>query len=1054
MATSDLSSRPKSRVIPDYIVAVLSPAAAVVLDFAFDRLSGLNPPVSLFLCAILFAAWIGGPGPALLATALSISAYDFFFLEPIHSFALQPKEIPRLALLAVAGLFVVSLSAAQQRAVASMRRARDQQQATLRELKQLNETLRRENAERKRAEDRARRTEQEFQLTVDMIPVLAARYRPDGFMDFRNRTWRNYTGLSQDNLEGQRWGTALHPDDLPMVEREWRTHIATGEPFEIEQRLRRADGEYRWHWVRRVPLRDDAGNVIRWYGVAFDIEDRKRAEDALRLSEMELIKARHELQLTIDTIATMVVVLDQNGKAYFANRPAQEYIGRHTPVADVFDIVHPDDRAMIEELWRTHLATGQPFQTEQRMRRADGEYRWNFMTRVPLRDETGKVVRWYGSGYDIEDRKRAENALRESEARLAEARRELQLTIDSIPVMVSTFEPDGTRSFVNKYWQDYTGHNQQQATGKGLNTSVYYHPEDVGQFDDAWRAASAKGETLSVDVRTRRADGTYRWYTMRRAPLRDERGNIVRWYSVGVDIEDQKVAEEALRRSQAQLANAERELRLTLDTIPTLAWRARADGFAEYLNKRWLDFTGFSQEQALGWGWQAALHPDDRSELRDAWQRMLSSGRPDEVEARMRRFDGVYRWLLFRTEALRDASGAVIGWYGTNTDIEDRKLAESALQRSEAYAAEAQMLSRTGSLAWDIAADNHFWSDQTYQILGFDRSVKPSIDLIMQRVHPDDRARLQHEVGRASLDAQIHDYEPRLLMPDGQIKHLHLRVHHVRYESGKEEVVGALMDVTAAKKSQEALDAAQTALAHAGRVAALGEMSATIAHEVNQPLAAIVTNGQACLRFLRRETPDLDDVRGALEWIVKDGNRASEVIGRVRGLLKNAQTRKVLLDVNDIIREVVALLQRELTSRLVTLRLELSPVIALTIADRVQLQQVVINLVMNGVDAMQAINDRPRVLVISSYEDDAGQVVVAVKDSGVGIPGESAARVFDAFFSTKPGGLGIGLSICRSIIEDLGGRLWTSHDDESPGATFRFALPADAGRTLSREARN
>jgi len=1054
MPTSDLSWRPKSRAVLNYLVAVLSPAAAVLLDLAFDRLSGLDPPVSLFLCAILFVAWIAGPGPALLATALGVSAYDFFFLEPIYSFALDTKEIPRLVLLVIAGLFVVSLSATQQRAVASLRRARDEQQATTRELKELNETLRSENAERRRAEERARRTEDEFQLTVDTIPVLVARYRPDGFMDFRNQTWRNYTGLSQDNLEGQRWGAALHPDELPMVEREWRTHIATGEPFEIEQRLRRADGEYRWHWVRRVPLRDDAGNVIKWYGVAFDIEDRKRAEDALRQSEMELIKARHELQLTIDTIATMVVVLDQDGKAYYANRPAQEYIGRHAPVADVFDIVHPDDRATVEDLWRTHLATGEPFQTEQRMRRADGQYRWYFMTRVPLRDETGKVIRWYGSGYDIEDRKRAENALRESEAQLVEARRELQLTIDSIPVMVSTFEPDGTRSYINKYWQDYTGHTQQQATGKGLNTSVYYHPEDVRQFDDAWRAAQAKGEMLSVDVRTRRADGTYRWYTMRRAPLRDERGNIVKWYSVGVDIEDQKIAEDALRRSQAQLAHAERELRLTLDSIPTLAWRARADGFAEYLNKRWLDYTGVSQEQALGWEWQAALHPDDRSGLRDAWQRILSSGKPDEVEARMRRFDATYRWFLFRAEALRDEGGAVIGWYGTNTDIEDRKLAESALQRSEAYAAEAQKLSRTGSLAWDIATDSHFWSDQTYQILGFDRGVRPSIDLIMQRVHPDDRARLQHEVGLAALDARIHDHEPRLLMPDGQIKHLHIRVRRVKFGSGKEEVVGAVMDVTTAKKSQEALDAAQTALAHAGRVAALGEMSATIAHEVNQPLAAIVTNGQACLRFLRRESPDLDSVRGALEWIVKDGNRASEVIGRVRGLLKNADAQKTPLDVNDVIREVVALLQRELTTRLVTLRLELSPTIALAIADRVQLQQVVINLVMNGVDAMQAVIDRPRVLVIRSYEDGAGQVVVAVKDSGVGIPDESAARVFDAFFSTKPGGLGIGLSICRSIIEDLGGRLWTSNDHEGPGATFQFALPTPGEGAFSRYAHN
>ncbi len=289
-----------------------------------------------------------------------------------------------------------------------------------------------------------------------------------------------------------------------------------------------------------MPLRNSDGEVIAWYAATYDIEDRKRAEDALRRSQLELAKARQDLQLAIDTISTMVVVLDHDGRPYFANRPAQEYIGKDFPIEKVRDLIHPDDRDRIDRLWRTHLVTGEPFQTEQRMLRADGQYRWTYMSRVPLRDETGKVIKWYGSGYDIEDRKRAEAALQEREAQLAEAKRELQLTINSIPVMVSTFEPDGTRSFVNQTWQNYTGHTQGEATGKGLDTSSYYHPDDVERFENAWRTAQARGEILSVDVRTRRADGTYRWYTMRRAPQRDDKGNIVKWYSVGIDVEEQE----------------------------------------------------------------------------------------------------------------------------------------------------------------------------------------------------------------------------------------------------------------------------------------------------------------------------------------------------------------------------------------------------------------------------------------------------------------------------------------------------------------------------------
>jgi PAS domain S-box-containing protein len=787
MSTSTLSSRLKWPVILDYGIACLTPALVVVLDVSLSRLWGIDPQASVFLCGIMIVAWVSGPGPALLTTALTVLAFDYFLVQPIYSFTIEFKELARFVLLTIAALFVVSLSAAQRRATTSLRRVRDEQQETVQELRKLNEALRVENTERRRADENMRRTEQELRSIVDNIPVLAARYRPDGTMDFRNKAWRDYTGLSQDNLEGHRWGAALHPDDLALVEREWRSHIATGEPFELEQRLRRADGEYRWHWVRRVPLHDDSGSVIKWYGVAFDIEDRRLAEEAQRRSE----------------------------------------------------------------------------------------------------------------------------------AALSEARRELQLTIDSIPVMVSTFDPDGTRSFVNQQWQNYTGHTQREATGKGLNTSVYYHPNDVQRFDNAWRVAQAKGETLSVDVRTRRADGTYRWYTMRRAPLRDEQGNIVKWYSVGIDVDDQKVA-------------------------------------------------------------------------------------------------------------------------------------ENALQRSEAYLAEAQKLSLTGSMAWDPASDDHFWSDETYQIMGFDRSVKPSMDLIMQRVHPDDRADLQHEIERMTQGALTQDHERRLLMPDGQIKYLHVRAHRVKYASGKEEVVGALIDITESRKSQAALDAAQTALAHASRVATLGEISASIAHEVNQPLAAIVANGQACQRFLRRETPDLNSVRGAIEWIVKDGNRAGEVIRRVRGLLKKADTQKALIDVNDIVSEVAALLQRELAAQHVTLRLELASAMPLIVGDRVQLQQVIINLVVNGVDAMQAVTDRSHALLIRSYENEAHQIVVAVKDGGVGIPAETADRLFDAFFSTKPSGLGIGLSICRSIIADHGGRLLAANNTGEPGATFQFALPSHQQRTQQR----
>jgi C4-dicarboxylate-specific signal transduction histidine kinase len=309
----------------------------------------------------------------------------------------------------------------------------------------------------------------------------------------------------------------------------------------------------------------------------------------------------------------------------------------------------------------------------------------------------------------------------------------------------------------------------------------------------------------------------------------------------------------------------------------------------------------------------------------------------------------------------------------------------------------------------------------------------------MQRIHPDDREPAQRHLAPVADGPRNFDYEQRLLMPDGHIKHLHVRSQLVRDASGAEEMIGAVMDITQAKKAQEALQAAQADLAHASRVAVLGEISASIAHEVNQPLAAIVANGEACLRFLAREAPDLNDIRGAVEWIVKDGNRAGDVIQRVRNLTRKTDASHAALDVNDAINDGIILLERELFSHQIILERDLAAGLPPVLADLVQLQQVIINLIMNAVEAMQAVTDRPRRLMIRSYLD-GGQVFVAVKDSGTGFTAESRDRLFQAFFSTKPRGLGMGLSICRSIIEAHGGRLSASANEDH-GAAFQFALP-------------
>src|ERR1700674_539458 len=370
-----------------------------------------------------------------------------------------------------------------------------------------------------------------------------------------------------------------------------------------------------------------------------------------------------------------------------------------------------------------------------------------------------------------------------------------------------------------------------------------------------------------------------------------------------------------------------------------------------------------------------------------------------------------------------------------------RRDSEGALRRSQAYLAEAQRLSHTGSFGWKIASGDIVWSKETYQIFGVDETVQPTINLVLERVHPDDRELVQHEIDRAALGEQDYDYEHRLLMPDGAIKHLTARAHRVKYKSGEEEIVGALLDVTATRQAQEALHTALAELARGARVTALGQISPSIAHEVNQPLAAIAINASAGLRWLTREVPEVDEAHACVSRIVEEANRASEVIRKIRDLAKGADPEVVPLDINEVIDEAVALVKQEALSHRVTVQLQLAPELPLVRGDRIQLQQVIINLAINGVQAMATVTDRARVLTIQTEQHKSDQVLVAVQDVGVGVEPEELDRLFSAFYTTKPDGMGMGLSICRSIIDAHGGRVWASRNIGS-GTTFQFTVPA------------
>ena len=624
---------------------------------------------------------------------------------------------------------------------------------------------------------------------------------------------------------------------------------------------------------------------------------------------------------------------------------------------------------------------------------------------------------------EVAARRLAEEALRTSE-------REWRLIVDNIPGLVGLLTATGAVEIVNRRLLEYFGKTLEEL--KDWGTIGIIHPEDLPHVAEVFTRSVAAGTPYDILQRFRRADGVFRWFQNSGFPLRDARGTIVRWCVLLTDIDERKRAEDALKRS-------ERNLKRIIDTIPALAWSARPDGNADFLSQHYLDFVGLSAEQARGWGWSAAVHPDDLDGLAATWRRILASEAPGEAEARLRRNDGAYRWFLFRVSPLRDENGSIVNWYGVNTDIEDRKRAEAELGQAYGRLAEAQRLSKTGSFITDLAADQRAWSDEALRIFEFDPGTRVTLRAIRQVVHPDDLPAYDAAYERAA-EARDWDLTFRIVTASRMVKHLHAVGHVLEMAEGRPVFIGAIQDVTARKVAEEALDRARSELAHVARAATLSALTASIAHEVNQPLSGIITNASTCLRMLGADPPNVDGAKETARRTIRDGHRASDVIARLRALFSRKEFTLESLDLNEATREVLALSSTDLQRSRVVLRSELADDLPPVTGDRVQLQQVILNLLRNASDAMAGIDGRRRHLLVRTEREDDGRVRVTVRDAGAGIDGSGADKLFDAFYTTKSGGMGIGLSVSRSIIERHHGRLWAEPND-GPGATFAFSIP-------------
>ena len=882
--------------------------------------------------------------------------------------------------------------------------------------------------EQKQAEDELRRNAQRLQRS-EFYLAEAQRlghigswvFEPTGAFDYWSDELFRIYGLDPERAAPtlDEYLARVHPHDREFMASLIERMLAEGVGCDVTKRIVRPSGEVRHIRCVGVPVLENR-RLKRIVGNAIDVTEYELLIQERRRREAYLAEAQG---------------LSCTGS--FGWRPGSNTIVWSAETYSIFEFdsaikltletimarVHPEDRTSMQETTERASSKGSAIDNTLRLLFSDGRIKHVRILARPLEiDSDG--LEFAGAVIDITETKRTEETLRKSE-------RELRALIDAIPAYVGTALPDGTIDFVSQSWLDYSGQTREEAMEWGWIGRV--HPDDLDRALANWQAALASGEPLDQEGRLRNADGIYRWFLSRDIPLRDEDGNVIKWYGVLFDIDEIK--------------NWEAKLRRVIDAIPTLAFCSFADGSKEFVNKRWLDYTGLSPEESRVWGWQVAFHPEDLPLIMKKWEEVLVSGKRGEIEVRLRRYDGVYRWFLNRVEPFLDDTGKIVRWYGTSTDIDSLKQTEQTLQMREQEL--LGIIDTIPSMLWSTSPTG----ESTHLSQRFREYWGVCFEKIANRgwmnlIHPDDREDTAKAFFRAIETGDSFSAIQRLRRADGEYRWHHSMGEPLRDPHGKIiQWYGLSIDIDERKRAEDHLRDVRIKLARASRIATVAELSASIAHELNQPLMSIFANTQAAKRWLAATPPNMDEVTTSIERILRDSRAADETMQHIRALFKQESFDKREANIADILREAARFVHEDPKKREVPIDLHLDEPLPAVSVDVIQIQQLFINLLSNAIEALNG-SPVPPLVQLRANATDRNEIVLQVIDNGPGV--EDPERIFDAFVTTKNKGMGIGLAVSRSIVEAHGGRLWAENNPDG-GARFSVALPISSANRDSNQ---